>query len=150
MDLYKPDPPQSLAHPDAGFVPYILVDRVKYSDAAPWPGVADGGGLALQRRKPEGFGNDVANWTANLPTPGWHPIKIDSWARQGGSSFVLTFGGVAGSSYTVQYSTSLSPGAWSTLTNMQSQGITGPRLATDSNIFSSSRRYYRVVTPALP
>src|SRR4030095_3672497 len=37
VELYKPDPPQSPEHPDAGLVPYIFVDRVKYSDSLPWP-----------------------------------------------------------------------------------------------------------------
>ena len=34
--LYKPDPPQGLQHDDAGFVPYILVDQVTFSDTAPY------------------------------------------------------------------------------------------------------------------
>ena len=33
--LYKPDPPQGVNREDAGFVPHILVDRVKFRDSAP-------------------------------------------------------------------------------------------------------------------
>src|SRR5205807_9133219 len=50
VELYKPDPPQSAPHPDAGFVPYILVESVTYSNASPWPAGADGTGMSLQRR----------------------------------------------------------------------------------------------------
>ena len=42
IELYKPDPPS--AAPDAGFVPWILVDRVNYGITAPWPAAAAGGG----------------------------------------------------------------------------------------------------------
>jgi len=35
--LYKPDAPQVPPHPDAGFVPYILVEQIDYLNAAPWP-----------------------------------------------------------------------------------------------------------------
>ena len=37
IQLFKPDPPQIPPHPDAGFVPYVLVDQVAYANAAPWP-----------------------------------------------------------------------------------------------------------------
>jgi Immunoglobulin domain len=69
IELYKPDAPQPA--PDAGFVPYILVDRVNYQDSAPWPaGAVDGGGLSLQRRNSAQYGNDPVNWVASAPTPG--------------------------------------------------------------------------------
>jgi lamin tail-like protein/CotH protein len=61
IELYKPDPPQTLP-PDAGFVPYLLVDKVRYNDREPWPTLADGLGPALQRRVPANFGDDPANW----------------------------------------------------------------------------------------
>ncbi len=60
--------------PDAGRVPRILVERVKYSDAAPWPAAADGNtnglGVSLQRRVSNSYGNEATNWIAALPTPG--------------------------------------------------------------------------------
>jgi hypothetical protein len=70
LELYKPDPPQSGSVADAGFVPYILVDRVSYSDVAPWPIAADGGGSSLQRVSPDEYGNDPINWVAANPNPG--------------------------------------------------------------------------------
>jgi hypothetical protein len=68
--LYKPDPPQGLQHDDAGFVPYILVDQVTFSDTAPWPSEADGLGSTLQRATAHKFANDPVNWKADAPNPG--------------------------------------------------------------------------------
>jgi hypothetical protein len=76
VELYLPDPPQPLTVPQAGFVPYIETERVKYSDASPWPVAADGYtngvGASLQRRMPPNpvYANDPVNWIAGTPTPG--------------------------------------------------------------------------------
>lgn len=51
-------------------VPYVLVDRVNYSDGFPWPSGADGTGQSLQRRRPHEYGNDPVNWKAAAPTAG--------------------------------------------------------------------------------
>jgi hypothetical protein len=65
IELLKPE------LPDGTFVPYVLVDKVAYRDSAPWPsGAVDGGGLSLQRRTANAYGNDAANWLAAVPTPG--------------------------------------------------------------------------------
>lgn len=66
--LYKPDPPQAPPHPDAGFVPYILVDQITYSADSPWPTNASGTGSSLQRLAPASYGNDPANWFVGAPT----------------------------------------------------------------------------------
>ena len=68
--LYKPDPPQGLQHDDAGFVPYILVDQVTFSDTAPWPSAAAGLGATLQRATANKFATDPVNWKAAAPNPG--------------------------------------------------------------------------------
>jgi hypothetical protein len=47
VELARPDAPQTTPHPDAGLIPYILVDRVAYGDAVPWPSAADGNTNAL-------------------------------------------------------------------------------------------------------
>ncbi|HMJ66743.1 MAG TPA: lamin tail domain-containing protein, partial [Candidatus Binatia bacterium] len=76
VELYRPDAPQAQGLPDAGYVPYIQTDRVKYSDGNPWPSAADGNtngiGASLQRRMPPTplYGNDPVNWIAGVPTPG--------------------------------------------------------------------------------
>jgi hypothetical protein len=69
VELYKPDPPQTLP-PDAGFVPYVLTDKVRYNNREPWPTLADGQGPALRRRMLSLFGNDPANWFTDLDADG--------------------------------------------------------------------------------
>lgn len=55
----------------------IRVDRVVYSDGShpagedPWPTSPDGSGDALHRKVMSDYGNDVINWHAAPPTPGW-------------------------------------------------------------------------------
>ncbi|MBI2927241.1 MAG: lamin tail domain-containing protein, partial [Verrucomicrobia bacterium] len=70
VELLRPDEPQAPPHPDAGFVPYLLVDCVNYTDQLPWPLEADEGSASLQRRIAEAYGNNAANWSARPPTPG--------------------------------------------------------------------------------
>jgi hypothetical protein len=70
VELYKPDAPQTIPGPDFGLVPYILVDRVHYSDSTPWPAAADGGGPSLQRINVAAYGNEATNWFASGFTPG--------------------------------------------------------------------------------
>jgi hypothetical protein len=53
-----------------GSVSYILVERVSYSDSAPWSPGADGLGLSLQRLVRTSYANDPTNWVAAAPTPG--------------------------------------------------------------------------------
>lgn len=70
IELQKPDAPQTLPGPDFGLVPYVVVERIDYQDAAPWPTAADGTGPSLQRIDALAYGNDPINWQAVLPTPG--------------------------------------------------------------------------------
>ncbi len=73
IELYKPDEPVAEGA-DLGYVPYVLADKVKYDQKAPWPVAADGAtngvGLSLQRRVGAEYGNDPVNWLAGVPTPG--------------------------------------------------------------------------------
>lgn len=71
VELYMPDHPQAIGRVDEGFVPYILVDKVRYYDSTPWPtnGV-DKGGASLQRVSSFDYGNDPINWFGNDPTAG--------------------------------------------------------------------------------
>ena len=65
-----------------GFVPYIRLDRVNYSDGShpqnfhilpddPWPAEPDGSGKSLTRVSFSAYANDPANWQPASPTPGW-------------------------------------------------------------------------------
>jgi len=69
VELAAPDNPQTTG-PDLGLVPYVLIDKVVYSDVAPWPTNADGFGASLQRVNFAGYGNDPANWVAATPNAG--------------------------------------------------------------------------------
>jgi hypothetical protein len=62
--LGKPGTPQGVT------TPFIFVDKVAYNDKSPWPTLADGGGPSLHRINPSVYGNDPANWSAGLVTPG--------------------------------------------------------------------------------
>ncbi len=70
VELYQPDIPQLVD----GFVPYVLADKVRYADAAPWPPLADGAtngvGYSLNRVVAAAYGNEATNWVAAVPTPG--------------------------------------------------------------------------------
>ncbi len=70
IELYKPDPVQMPPHPDAGYVPYIFVEKLKYDDRDLWPTNADGGGYSLHRLSYTGYANDPTNWFSALPSPG--------------------------------------------------------------------------------
>lgn len=70
IELWRPDVPQAPPHPDAGFVPRLLVERITYADASPWPTNADGFGASLQRIVSSSYGNDPVNWKAAAPTAG--------------------------------------------------------------------------------
>lgn len=70
VELYRPDHPQTAPHPDAGFVPDLLVDRIVYSNALPWSPDADFTGMSLQRRPLGCYGNEPLSWVACSPTPG--------------------------------------------------------------------------------
>jgi len=76
--LERPD------NPEGGDVPYIRVDRVEYSDTAPWPVEADGNVPSLQRINTSAYGNDPINWIAVGPSagrphvPGGTPPSITS------------------------------------------------------------------------
>ncbi len=50
---------------------YIRIDRVVYNDAGDWPQTPDGAGHSLTRINKTAYGNDVINWQAADPTPGW-------------------------------------------------------------------------------
>ncbi|MFO1476486.1 MAG: lamin tail domain-containing protein [Verrucomicrobiota bacterium] len=70
VSLYRPDHPELPPASDAGFVPSVLVDEIRYVPVAPWPSAAAGTGLSLQRISALSFGDDPANWQAALPTAG--------------------------------------------------------------------------------
>ena len=73
VGLYYPDKPQALPAPDAGYVPHVLVESVRYSPQPPWPGASLETGQSLHRIQGWEFGDDPGNWRAGAPTPGTCP-----------------------------------------------------------------------------
>lgn len=199
VELYKPDPVQLPPHPDAGFVPSVLVDRVHYTPNPPWP-LADGNGLSMHRQAGLIYGNDPANWTAASPTAGRGDSIAnpdadsdgipDSWELANGldpqnpsdaaldadgdglsnvqeylagtnpqdgasalrleaswqnGQITLSFQGIAGKAYTLQYRETVADADWKTLaevpTLVQSQAIQ----LTDPEGNASASRFYRVL-----
>ena len=53
-----------------GKVPYVVVDRVDYTNRSPWPAGADGMGLSMHRRLPDFYGNEPLAWLGAVPSPG--------------------------------------------------------------------------------
>jgi hypothetical protein len=90
--LYRPDTPNSNG------VPFILVDRLDYGDAPPWPKAADGSGPSLERISATNDGNAAANWYAGAPggSPGASPAiglfnpTFDPAQPSPGTAFTVT------------------------------------------------------------
>jgi len=124
LELHRPDAPQQAPHPDVGYIPKILVDRVAYDELAPWPTAADGGGASLQRLNPGLYGNDPVNWKAEPATAGAinsqsgliPPIITGQPANRtvplnGGASFTVIAEGTSPLSYQWQHAGTNLPGA---------------------------------------
>ena len=151
IELVKPDPPQEYPHPDVGYVPYILVDRVNYKNQSPWPVTADGTGLSLQRKTATGYGNDPVNWSAASPTAGRGngQIAIDS-IRISSGRVVLAFLSQAGATYTVQYRDGSPTGTWSKLLDLAAVTTSQVREVNDPLGSQDRVRFYRLVSPSVP
>jgi hypothetical protein len=65
----------SLVKPGATAAEDVLVDRVTYDDAPPWPVLADGGGASLQLIDAEQDNNRVANWSDGS---GWRYVTLSA------------------------------------------------------------------------
>lgn len=73
VQLQEPDTPQGPDNPDAGLVPYVLVDEVPYLNRPPWPSAPAGNGPSLERVDLDAVGDVADNWGASivaLGTPG--------------------------------------------------------------------------------
>lgn len=70
VSLFKPDPPQQAPSPDAGLVPMVEVDSLRYGDGVYWTTNANGSGLSLQRLVGASYTDEPLNWIAATPTPG--------------------------------------------------------------------------------
>lgn len=124
VELFKPDPPQEPPHPDAGYVPYIRVEKISYLPSAPWPSEADGTGAALQRINPRVFGNNATNWTTDaIQTPLTLAVLLDP----SGTSLTVSFVAQAGHGYVVETLSSLGTAdVWKAYRVLDPPGATAP------------------------
>ncbi|MCX6895394.1 MAG: lamin tail domain-containing protein, partial [Verrucomicrobia bacterium] len=99
LRLEKPDAVQLAPHPDAGFVPFVLIEQVAYEITNGWPADAAGTGKSLQRVRLNAYANDPANWHTATPTPGrlFTPLLTITAPTEGQrwSNFVFTVRGTA-------------------------------------------------------
>jgi hypothetical protein len=144
IELWRPDVPQSAPHPDAGYVPQILVERVTYSDMAPWPTNADGGGASLQRVAGSDYGNDPVNWVAGYPAVTVTNVVPPVGAANliGGGILRLTFAVQDGFTYQVEYKDHLNDADWLLLGTPVT--ATNDTLAVDELISAQPQRFYRL------
>lgn len=149
VDLLKPDGP-ALAGPDVGYVPFVLVDRVRYGDQLPWPIEADGGGASLQRRGDRLYGNDAANWMAGAPSPGrGAPLSqgVGPTVRRPSLSeniVQIQYEAQAGKTHQLEYRDALESGVWSKLGDPHKPATPGGVVFRDSPPASLKHRYYRL------
>jgi len=128
--------------PEPGLVPYMVAEKVNFSDGAhptgndPWPSSADGAGHSLHRKVASDYGNDVANWQAAAPTP-FTPDVIVIEIQQAGSGMLLQWNGTGALQSALQIA-----GPW---TNVA--GATSPYpIAPDGQ----PQRYFRVQQSSSP
>jgi hypothetical protein len=147
IELQKPDWPTGPG-PELGFVPYLLVEDIQYSDSPPWPTNSDGRGFSLHRVSATGYGNDAINWVDSIPSPGRsQTLALGPLVRQG-AQINLGFGAQAGLSYTVQGTESFGPTSlWSSLQSYDPRPTNWWCQYTIDAAGATSNRYFRVVSP---
>jgi hypothetical protein len=149
LALFRPDTPQQPPQPDAGFVPYILVEQVSCGDTAPWPSSTDGGGDSLQRIIPAEYANDPLNWKAATPTAGRANTGSTSLIQVAvlsltDTSVTLSWNAVAGRIYRVEYKSDLSEPSWTDLAgDITAEATTA--IKADGSVNGVRQRYYRIV-----
>ena len=89
IQLLWPDEPLKQPDPDAGFVPYLIMDEVNYDNELPWPREADGLGFGLLRIKLDGDGSNPDNWSTfkldgDLPNDTDADEMDDAWELANG------------------------------------------------------------------
>ncbi|MCS7337498.1 MAG: lamin tail domain-containing protein [Verrucomicrobiae bacterium] len=144
IELLRPDAPKAPPHPDAGFVPFVLVERVAYDDEPPWPVEADGSGASLQRIVPTAYGNDPINWRARAPTAGRMniPPPLGSASLLGAGTLRLSFSVEPGLTCQVQYKDNLSDPDWHPLG--PPAPASQPLLIVDVPVTNRPHRFYRL------
>ena len=83
--LQKPGTPY-LNNLSQTVVPYIDIDFLTYSNVAPWPTQAAGGGRSLERSNISAFGDDKNSWKSSSSNSGnigkFGPVTFSNWQSQ--------------------------------------------------------------------
>ena len=85
LELSKPGGLDS----NTGAATWIMVDRVNYNNAAPWPTTPNGSGPSLSRYLLNGYTNDAVNWIASNPAPTPAPNAIILSGQSGADNYYL-------------------------------------------------------------
>ncbi len=120
-----------------------VIDSVTFgSPSVPQqPGVSQG-------RVPDASPNVMSFYGSATPGAGNSLAPRQEIVRSG-NNVLLRFYGYTASSYTVQYRSSFSSGAWAKLQNVF-PAVNGPVEVADTLLPGSPARFYRLVTPAIP
>lgn len=92
----------------------MLVEKVTYHQAAPWPAGTDGTGLSFHRAFETGYGNDPTNWYAALPLRPALTLQPASQTVSAGQPFALEVSAVNSGPFSYQWRLNGSPLAGST------------------------------------
>lgn len=146
VELWRPDAPLPPPSLEAGFVPYLLVERIFYGGAAPWPGGANGTGASLQRIAPGAYGNEPSNWKVAPPNPGQAhgasgPVfRLEAIPDLARGILRIRVTGVAAATLTLQGSADLM--TWS---NLETSSVIEEPLVFERSLWVAPRQqYYRV------
>ena len=70
IQVQQPDEPIPSPAVNAGFIPWVTWESVRYRPVAPWPTFVEGTGNSIQRLRSRSFASEPANWESAPPTAG--------------------------------------------------------------------------------
>ena len=111
-----------------------------------WEQTYFGSSLAADRNI-DSDGDGLLNWQEHQagtdPTSDTSYLRVDSLTH--GSGSIVAFGAVSNRTYAVEFSDTLSPGGWATLTSVPARSTNWTAVVHDAAV--STNRFYRLVTP---
>jgi hypothetical protein len=156
VELQRPDSPQSPPAPDAGFVPYLRVEKVDCSFLPPWPTNTTAGVASLQRVDATAYGNEPGNWISAAPSAG---LPTGSSGPDDAPALTITeltpdrvtfqFTALAGHTYSLLYRENLTGGPWLKIADVPDPGADQTVTVVDPTP-SATGRFYLLTTPASP
>ncbi len=131
-----------------GTVPLYRADHVSYRTNETWA-AAYQGGISLERRPLESYGNDPASWRAS-PVGGTPGFVVGETFDMGasvssptGQAPRISFSAIEGESYEVHYSDSLNPPDWQLLSSFSN--VTTNWIEAIDGDTSVTSRFYRII-----